>query len=292
MKLEEAKTLETPEPKPLPRPVEDLMVDLLLDLAGKTSTERVLDPACGTGDLLLRVHEKRRRRWDSPPLLYGRDERHDLLAEARALLDAAGAKAFLFHPSGEPTFETARFPWNRARNPLNSTFQAALTRAPEGAGLEWVNWAWRTFLRSPRTMVVLIDEEALWREKDREAREKLEGTGALHMVVRLSPHLYGMGGAILVLNWNFLKLTEYVRIVDTRFISEPVERVKEKILAISRCRIRRRQKDRPECYPDPQFYRYVFWSDLYVKKYNLDPDLYIKYQSKAKCPEEVCGEQR
>ena len=206
-----------------PREVAELMGRILAPEPG----EKIYDPACGSGGLLIRAYDAFVKRYGSEstldfPKLHGQEINrltyamakmnaiiHDIDAEIR-IGDTIERPAFVNDDGSLILFDkvTANPMWNQNFEPeqlKRDHYDRFVYGVPPKSSGDWA-WIQHMISTSKKRVVVVLDQGSLFRgNREGEIRKKIIETDLVECVISLPEKIFyntGAPGAILVLNKN------------------------------------------------------------------------------------------
>ncbi|MGC9147794.1 MAG: N-6 DNA methylase [Infirmifilum sp.] len=272
------------------------VIKLIVDVLDVENGSRVLDPACGSGGMLIEVYNRIKKKGEEPDLLLVGQERNDVMvAIAKLNMILRGIENFIIYNGdslGNPQFDKADYvianpPWNldynednlkkdNVKHIYNSIVPAGYT--PRSSA----DWAWVELMLyyAEKKVGVILDQGALFRGgKERSIREGIVRADLLEAVILLPEKLFyntSASGIIMVFNKNksderkgkiaFIDASSlYIKHPEVRKLNRLSDENIEKIVQMYR-----------EFRDVPNFAKVVDVSEVEKNGFNLNVSLYVK----------------
>ncbi len=272
------------------------VIKLIVDVLDVENGSRVLDPACGSGGMLIEVYNRIKKKGEEPDLLLVGQERNDaMVAIAKLNMILRGIENFIIYNGdslGNPQFDRADYvianpPWNldysednlkkdNVKQIYNSIVPAGYTPSSSA------DWAWVELMLyyAEKKVGVILDQGALFRGgKERNIREGIVRADLLEAVILLPEKLFyntSASGIIMVFNKN--KSNERkgkIAFIDASslYIKHPEVR---KLNRLSDENIERIVQMYREFKDVPNFAKVVDVSEVEKNDFNLNVSLYVE----------------
>ncbi|MGC8665039.1 MAG: N-6 DNA methylase [Nitrososphaeria archaeon] len=272
------------------------VIKLIVDVLDVENGSRVLDPACGSGGMLIEVYNRIKKKGEEPDLLLVGQERNDaMVAIAKLNMILRGIENFIIYNGdslGNPQFDKADYvianpPWNLDYNEDNlkkdNVKQIYNSIVPAGyTPRSSADWAWVELMLyyAEKKVGVILDQGALFRGgKERSIREGIVRADLLEAVILLPEKLFyntSASGIIMVFNKNksderkgkiaFIDASSlYIKHPEVRKLNRLSDENIEKIVQMYR-----------EFRDVPNFAKVVDVSEIEKNGFNLNVSLYVK----------------
>jgi type I restriction enzyme M protein len=271
------------------------VIKLVVDLLDIENGSRVLDPACGSGGMLIEVYNRIKKKGEEPDLYLIGQERNDaMVAIAKINMILRGIENFIIYNGdslSNPQFDKADYvianpPWNLDYNEDNlkreNVKQIYNSIVPAGyTPSSSADWAWVQLMLyfAEKKVGIILDQGALFRGgKERNIRERIVRADLIESVILLPEKLFyntGASGIIIIFNKNkdksrkgkilFIDATsQYVKHPEVRKLNKLSDENIERIVQLYR-----------EFKDEPNFAKVVDIQDVVKNDFNLNLSLYV-----------------
>ncbi|PMP74716.1 MAG: restriction endonuclease subunit M, partial [Aciduliprofundum sp.] len=271
------------------------VIKLVVDLLDIENGSRVLDPACGSGGMLIEVYNRIKKKGEEPDLYLIGQERNDaMVAIAKINMILRGIEDFIIYNGdslSNPQFDKADYvianpPWNLDYNEDNlkreNVKQIYNSIVPAGyTPSSSADWAWVQLMLyfAEKKVGIILDQGALFRGgKERNIRERIVRADLIESVILLPEKLFyntGASGIIIIFNKNkdksrkgkilFIDATSlHVKHPEVRKLNKLSDENIERIVQLYR-----------EFKDEPNFAKVVDIQDVEKNDFNLNLSLYV-----------------